>query len=96
MNNFFRVLAVFSVAAASLFAQADRGSVVGTITDASGAVVTNIALTLRNDATNLTYNATTGENGTYSILNLPIGTYTAYRGGQGLSAAGSERDQGPS
>ncbi|MDQ6665400.1 MAG: carboxypeptidase-like regulatory domain-containing protein, partial [Acidobacteriota bacterium] len=76
MNNFLRSLSVFLLATAALFGQADRGAVVGTVTDASGAVVPNIALTLRNDATNLTYTATTGENGTYSILNLPVGTYT--------------------
>ncbi|MDQ2901682.1 MAG: TonB-dependent receptor, partial [Acidobacteriota bacterium] len=76
MNNCFRIVAFFSLAAVSLFAQADRGTVIGSITDATGAVVPNIALALHNDATNLAYNTTTGENGTYSFLNLPVGTYT--------------------
>ena len=60
----------------TLLAQADRGTVSGTVTDSSGAVVPGVSLVLRNEATNLTYNANANENGTYSFLNLPIGVYT--------------------
>src|SRR3954453_21796103 len=67
------ILTVISCLA--LLAQADRGTVSGTVTDSSGAVVPGVSLVLRNEATNLTYNATANENGTYSFLNLPIGVY---------------------
>ncbi len=59
----------------SLFAQADRGSISGTITDASGAAAPGVALTVQSQATNLTYSTTSSAAGAYSFLNLPIGTY---------------------
>ena len=59
----------------SLFAQADRGSISGTVTDTSGAAVPGTTLTLQNQATNLTYSTAASAAGTYSFLNLPIGTY---------------------
>src|SRR4051812_24164311 len=58
------------------FGQADRGSVVGTVMDTTGAVVPNTALTIRNEATNLTYSAAADSQGNYSFLNLPVGRYT--------------------
>jgi hypothetical protein len=58
------------------FGQADRGSVVGTVMDTSGAVVPNASLTIRNEATNLTYTASSDTQGNYAFLNLPVGRYT--------------------
>ena len=58
------------------FGQADRGSVVGAVTDTSGAVVPNASLTIRNEATNLTYTAASDAQGSYAFLNLPVGRYT--------------------
>src|SRR5579883_19160 len=58
------------------FAQADRGSVVGTVMDTTGAVVPGASLTIRNEATNLTYAAASDPQGNYSFLNLPVGRYT--------------------
>lgn len=79
MKNRQRIAALFSfflLAVSALFGQADRGAVIGTITDSSGALVPSVALTLRNNDTNLSYRDTTSVNGTYSFLNLPIGIYT--------------------
>src|SRR6266566_1428055 len=63
------------VLSSSLFAQADRGSISGLITDATGGAVPGISLTLQNQATNLTYSTVTSSSGAYSFLNLPIGIY---------------------
>ena len=76
MNNLSRAAAVLLLFSSLLLAQADRGSITGTVTDASGAVVPAVPLSLRNAATNLTYSTSSSENGSYSFLNLPIGTYT--------------------
>ncbi|MEO8126411.1 MAG: TonB-dependent receptor [Bryobacteraceae bacterium] len=76
MSQSFRRLFLFLIVCVSLLAQADRGSVAGTILDASGGVVPGISLTLRNVGTNLTYSATSSDNGNYSFQNLPIGSYT--------------------
>src|ERR1051326_5956173 len=80
-----RFLLAFSICI-SLFAQADRGSITGNITDASGAVVPSVTLTLKNQATSLTYSTVANAEGVYSFLNLPIGMYTLT-----ASAAGFQR-----
>ncbi len=76
MRQFSAVLLFTAAASAALFAQADRGVVAGTVTDMSGAVVPGAVLTLRNEATNLTYAASPGAEGNYAFLNLPVGAYT--------------------
>ncbi len=59
------------------------GSVIGTIADATGAVVPGVSITLRNTQTNETRTATAGSSGNYEFLNVPIGLYkiTAERSG---------------
>src|SRR4051794_26925644 len=84
MSRFFTTFLLLFVVCVSLLAQADRGSVAGTILDPSGAVVPGISLTLRNAATNLTYSATSNDNGGYSFQNLPIGNYTLSVEAQGF------------
>src|SRR5690349_11807917 len=69
-----------------LFAQADRGSITGTVSDASGAAMPGVAVTLQNQATNLTYSTVADTAGVYSFLNLPIGKYTLT-----VTAAGFQR-----
>lgn len=54
----------------------DRGTITGTVTDPNGAPVPNAKITARNTATNLTQEATASEDGTYSIVYLPAGSYT--------------------
>ena len=70
-----RVLVTLAISI-PLFAQADRGSISGTVTDATGGVVPSVALTLKNQATNLTYSTVADSTGTYTFLNLPVGAYT--------------------
>src|SRR5215470_16565172 len=63
------------VAAASLAAQTFRGTILGTVTDASGAVVTGAKVTVHNASTGLERTTDTSADGSYSIPELPIGTY---------------------
>ena len=58
-----------------LLAQLNRGSLTGTVTDNSGAVIPNAKLTIRNTATGAQYETVTNENGQYNEANLPIGEY---------------------
>lgn len=60
---------------ANLLAQTNTGRITGTVTDASGAVIPGVDITVRNPATGLTRNAVTNESGTYQVPLLPIGTY---------------------
>lgn len=58
-------------------AQNNYGSIVGTVTDSSGANVAGAKVSLKNIGTNQTQETTTGTGGTYSFLNLNPGAYTA-------------------
>jgi hypothetical protein len=57
------------------FAQAISGDVVGTVTDASGAVVPDAAVTATNVATGVKSAGKTNANGEYRFTNLPSGNY---------------------
>ncbi len=59
-----------------LNAQVLYGSVVGTVSDQSGAVLPEAQVTLTNDRTGLKRQATTDSTGSYRVLDLPEGTYT--------------------
>jgi hypothetical protein len=61
--------------AASLMAQQDRGTIMGTVTDSSGAVVPGVSVTAVNVATAVPTSGATNEVGLYRLLNLPIGQY---------------------
>src|SRR5437588_11723707 len=61
---------------ATLFAQTFRGTILGTVTDPSGAVVSGAKVTAKNMATGLERTTQTSADGSYSIPELPLGTYT--------------------
>jgi hypothetical protein len=80
MFRLVRSIAVF-VSAALLVAlpiraQQTLGSVTGTITDASGAVVQNAVVKIHNLATGLEQTVTTKADGSFNVSDLPIGTYS--------------------
>ena len=56
-------------------AQQTLGSINGTATDSSGAVIQQATVNVRNVATNLSVTAQTKDDGSFSIIDLPIGTY---------------------
>jgi len=59
----------------SLHAQAVNGTIVGTVTDPSGAVVGNAPVTLVLTGQNTVQTTVTNESGNYTVPNLPPGTY---------------------
>ena len=69
------VSAMFVCAGTSLWAQTVRGTILGTVTDPSGAVVHKAKVTVREVATGLTRSELTSETGEYSIPQLPVGIY---------------------
>jgi len=64
------------LSAASLSAQSFRGTILGTATDAQGAVVAGATVTAKNVGTGLERTAQTSADGSYALPELPIGTYT--------------------
>src|SRR3954470_14675693 len=57
------------------FAQAVSGSLLGTVTDQSGATVANAKVTITEVNTGVSRNAETNASGNYTFPNLPPGTY---------------------
>src|ERR1041384_6732281 len=57
-------------------AQTNKGTIVGTVTDPNGAVVNDAKVTAVNNATAESREATTGDEGTYTIPALDPGVYT--------------------
>jgi len=47
----------------------------GTVTDASGGAIAGASISLRNTATDTTYNATSNDRGFYALASLPPGNY---------------------
>jgi len=58
------------------FAQQTNATVVGNITDASGAVIVNAAVKITNTDTNTVRTTVTDSNGSYSLPSLPPGHYS--------------------
>lgn len=73
------LVALFFLACAAVPAvraqQGNLGTVAVTVVDSSGGVISGAELQLRDLATNAVRNATTQSGGTYSFVNLPVGTY---------------------
>ena len=64
-----------SLLALAAFAQTDRGTITGTVTDPAGAVVPNAPVEAKNVATDAVYPAATSGTGNYTIAQLPAGNY---------------------
>jgi Carboxypeptidase regulatory-like domain/TonB dependent receptor-like, beta-barrel len=78
-NHFVRVAAVLlaplCIFSGRLYAQGSTGSILGTVTDTSGAVVPNATVQVKNLGTGQTQQSPTDNAGRYTIANLPIGNY---------------------
>ncbi len=68
--------AVAALCSVQILAQQTLGGITGEVTDASGGVIPNVSITVVDESTSLTRTTTTNASGTYSLVNLPIGTYT--------------------
>ncbi|HJS22726.1 MAG TPA: carboxypeptidase regulatory-like domain-containing protein, partial [Pyrinomonadaceae bacterium] len=70
-------LLVIALFCASSKAQVtNAGSISGSVTDPTGAVVAGATIVLKNNQTGVENTTTTSENGTFTIAQLPRGTYT--------------------
>ena len=53
----------------------DTGTITGTVSDPSGAVIPHASVTITNTGTGIVTNAKTGDTGLYTVPALPFGTY---------------------
>jgi hypothetical protein len=80
-------IAVLFLGTIPLQAQVDTGSIVGTVTDPSGAVISGAKVTLTNLGTNAALTTTTQADGTYKFSPVRIGTYKIDVTAQGFQTA---------
>ncbi len=71
----FAAFVAASILTAAALGQ-NRGTIRGTVTDATGASVPDAAITVRNDASGFSQTARSGSDGFYSLLYLSAGEYT--------------------
>ena len=71
----FLVLVV-PLLAVNVLAQVETATVLGTVTDESGAVIPNVSILLVNEGTGLQFERATGGSGNYIFTPVQIGTYT--------------------
>jgi outer membrane receptor protein involved in Fe transport len=56
-------------------AQGTTGRIVGRVADPGGAVLSNVKVTLVNEATSVSRDSKTNDNGDYDFIEVPVGTY---------------------
>jgi Carboxypeptidase regulatory-like domain len=79
IKNYIRAFFSLILAVSSCWpseAQETLGSISGTVTDSSGAIVQGAAVKVHNVDTGVEQTATTKNDGSFSIVDLPIGSYT--------------------
>ncbi len=70
------LLLLASLTAVPAQAQTAFGTVVGNVTDESGAVIPGVTVTVTNEGTGLARTASTNETGGYTVVSLPPAVYT--------------------
>lgn len=79
---------VLAIAGSSrLLAQVDTGTITGTVTDPSGAVIPGATVDLINQGTSLKLTTTTDSSGSYTFTPIKIGTYTVEASFHGFQQA---------
>src|SRR6266581_5913878 len=69
------VIVCLSLFAHTEFAQTDRGTITGTVSDTTGAVIPGVAIEAKNVQTGAVYQAGSSETGNFTLAQVPAGTY---------------------
>jgi Carboxypeptidase regulatory-like domain/TonB dependent receptor-like, beta-barrel len=69
------VVALLLVVTGFAFAQGDRGTITGTVNDASGAVLPGVSIVATNTETGTRSETVTTETGNYTLAQMPVGSY---------------------
>jgi len=72
MNRSVLVIVCLFLSTLAAFAQTDRGTLTGTVSDATGAVIPGVAIEAKNVQTGATYQAGSSEIGNYTLAQLPF------------------------
>jgi hypothetical protein len=82
--SFWVVVCLWTMLPARSYAQAVNATLLGTVTDSTGAILANARVTATNTGTATVYESVTNEAGNYTIPNLPPGTYSVTVVAQGF------------
>jgi hypothetical protein len=85
-----RILLLGLLVVAAAFGQFDTGSIIGTVTDPSSAVVSGVKVTLENVRTGVRQTTTTDMEGSYSFLSQRIGEYRVVAESTGFKQVSSD------
>ncbi len=85
----FAIAFIFAGGATISFAQSN-GSLSGTVSDTTGALVQGATVTVKNVATNAERTVVTNEDGRWTITVLPVGTYSISYQKEGFQKAVNE------
>jgi hypothetical protein len=66
---------MFLLVSSAAFAQTDRGTITGTVSDPAGAVVPNATIEIKNTETSVVFTGASTNTGNYTISSIPAGTY---------------------
>ena len=75
-NVWAKSVVLFVLFTGSLWAQVDKATISGTVTDSSGAVITGVNVTVTNTETGVHLRGETNEAGIYRVSALPVGSYS--------------------
>ena len=75
-SRLLAIIAAIALCSSSMWTQQTLGGINGEVTDPSGGVIPNATVTLVDENTSLARTVKTNASGTYSLVNLPIGSYT--------------------
>src|SRR5215813_1123327 len=75
-SRFARVVCLITLACVPAMAQTTTGSIVGSVTDKTGALVPGAAITVTNTDTGSTNKTVTDSSGNYAVTPLPVGHYS--------------------
>ena len=59
-----------------LFAQSNRGAITGEVSDSTGALIPGVQMVITNKDTGVKFDTVTTGTGNYTLLQLPVGTYS--------------------
>jgi len=85
------LLTVLAFSSLPLLAQFDTGTITGTVTDASGAVVSNAAVTVTNIGTAFQKSLVTDQSGDFVASSVPLGIYVVTVRATGFAETKSEQ-----
>src|SRR4029077_7567345 len=80
----FFSLVLLCVAVPALYAQVERASIVGKITDKTSAAMTGVEVTVTNEATNTSVRISTDDAGAFTAVNLIPGSYSVNASAKGF------------